>query len=71
MTKPELKQYKIPKDTWVAFCSPVMKKAMFLKEFVNGGSANTPLELIMKPSKSEALAEIKKAGYTYEEPKAT
>jgi hypothetical protein len=70
MTTPELKDYKIAKATWVVFCNTSEKKVNFLKEFRNGGSAHTALELIMKPSKAEALAEIKKVGYTYEEPKA-
>jgi hypothetical protein len=70
MTKPELKQYKIPKATWVAFCNPETKTALFFKEFVNGGSANTPLELIMKPSKQTLLAELLQKCYTYVEPKA-
>ena len=70
MNEPNRKQYKIPKATWVAFCNPETKKALFVKEFANGGNANTALELIMKPTKAEVLAQIKKAGYTYEEPKA-
>jgi hypothetical protein len=60
----------IEKDKWVAFVHEQSKKVVMLHEFRGGGSVKTLLKVIVKSSKEEMLAEFKKAGYVYGEPKA-
>ena len=59
----------IEKGKWVAFVHEQSKRVVFATEFKGGGNAKTLLKLLIKDSKEELLAEFKKAGYTYEEPK--
>lgn len=61
---------KIDKGQWVAFVHEPSKRVIGVTEFKGGGEAKTVLKLVIKPTKDELFAEFKKAGYTYEEPKA-
>lgn len=69
MTEIILKDYKIDKAKWVAFCDPKTKVIVGIHEFKTGGEAKTALTLVIKPTKDELDAECKKLGYKYAEPK--
>ena len=60
----------IEKGKWVAFVHEQSKRVVFVAEFKGGGNAKTLLNLLIKDSKEELLAQFKADGLKYEEPKA-
>lgn len=65
----EKKQFIIPKG-WNALYNPVEKKVYVCQEFPNGGTANSILLLITKPSKAELLKAFTDLGLSWTEPTA-
>ena len=65
----ELIKFNIPKG-WSALYEPNAKNVLVLKEFPNGGSANSKLSLISKATKAELMAEITTLGLTWIPPVA-
>ena len=65
----EKKKFPIPKG-WNALYNPVEKKVYVCLEFPEGGSADSILLLITKPSKAELLEAFTDLGLSWTEPTA-
>lgn len=65
----EKKKFPIPKG-WNALYNPVEKKVYVCQEFPNGGSADSILLLITKPSKAEMLKAFTDLGLSWTAPAA-
>jgi len=65
----EKKKFTIPKG-WNALYNPVEKKVYVCLEFPEGGSADSILSIITKPSKAELLADFEALGLSWTEPVA-
>ena len=68
MTERILKDYKIDKAKWVAFCDTAKKVIVGIHEFKTGGEAKTALELVIEDSKDKLDAACAKAGFKYAPP---
>lgn len=60
----DLKKFTLPKG-WNALYEPSTKKVFVLKEFPVGGTANSKLTLINKPTEAELMAEVARLGLSW------
>ena len=65
----EKKKFTIPKG-WNALYNPTEKKVYVCREYPQGGSADSILSLITKPTKAELLTAFTELELTWTEPVA-